>query len=69
MDVAKLVAENLRLSDEVREVNADAEEAKSNFVRSQGPLIQAYIYKTIQSKAFGDYVNHCGMALTHRSLD
>lgn len=45
--VARLAVENSKLTDELGKVNVDAEEARSNFVRSQGPLIQASLYKII----------------------
>lgn len=34
VDVARLAVENSKLKDEVRKINVDAEEARSNYVRN-----------------------------------
>lgn len=42
---------------------SEVESLRSQALTSQGPLLQAFLYKLMRTNAFGEYINQCGGAI------
>lgn len=54
-----------RVKSKVEKVKAELESLLQLAITSQGPMIDASLYKLVRTQAFGDYITACASALNH----